>query len=156
MEITNNAASLARLLDEAAIRDTIARFADTATRGDSAGFRTLWADDSEWVIGSTEGQPFEHKSKGIDEIVSHFRHLRDDKEYFIQFAVPGSIEINGDDATIRCLCYEAGRGPGEYYRNTGIDTVRLRRSDNDWVFTSRSYQYLWLDYSPFSGDVFRV
>jgi hypothetical protein len=23
-----------------------------------------------------------------------------------------------------CLCYEAGRGPGQYYRNTGIDTVR--------------------------------
>ena len=156
MEITNNAASLARLLDEAAIRDMIARFADTATRGDSAGFRRLWADDSEWVIGSTEGQPFEHKSKGIDEIVSHFRHLRDDKEYFIQFAAPGSIEINGDHATVRCQCYEAGRGPGQYYRNTGIDTVRLHRSDHGWVFTSRSYQYLWLDYSPFSGDVFRV
>jgi ketosteroid isomerase-like protein len=156
MEITNNAASLARLLDEAAIRDAIARFADAATSGDSDGFRTLWADDAEWVIGSTEGQPFESHSKGIDEIVSHFRHLRYDKEYFIQFAVPGSIEINGDDATIRCLCYEAGRGPGEYYRNTGIDTVRLRRSDNDWVFTSRSYQYLWLDFSPFSGDIFQV
>ena len=28
-----------------------------------------------------------------------------------------------------CLCYEAGRGPGQYYRNTGIDTVRLHRSD---------------------------
>lgn len=75
---------------------------------------------------------------------------------FIQFAVPGSIEISGDDATVCCLCYEAGRGPGQYYRNTGIDTVRLHRSDTGWVFTSRSYQYLWLDYSPFSGDVFRV
>ena len=156
MEITNNAASLARLLDEAAIRDAIARFADAATSGDPDGFRTLWADDAEWVIGSTEGQPFESHSKGIDEIVSHFRQLRDDKEYFIQFAVPGSIEINGDDATIRCLCYEAGRGPGEYYRNTGIDTVRLRRSGNDWVFTSRAYRYLWLDFSPFSGDIFQV
>ena len=156
MEITNNAASLARLLDEAAIRDAIARFADAATSGDSDGFRTLWADDAEWVIGSTEGQPFESRSKGIDEIESHFRDLRDDKEYFVQFAVPGSIEISGDDATVRCLCYEAGRGPGEYYRNTGIDTVRLRRSDNDWVFTSRSYQYLWLDFSPFSGDIFQV
>ena len=156
MEITNNAAPLARLLDEAAIRDTIARFADAATSGDSKDFRTLWADDAEWVIGSTEGQPFESRSKGIDEIESHFRNLRDDKEYFIQFAVPGSIEISGDDATVRCLCYEAGRGPGQYYRNTGIDTVRLRRSDDGWVFTSRSYQYLWLDYSPFSGDVFRV
>ena len=156
MEITNNAAPFARLLDEAAIRDTIARFADAATSGDSDRFGALWADDAEWVIGSTEGQPFESHSKGVDEIVSHFRDLRDGKEYFIQFAVPGSIEINGDDATVRCLCYEAGRGPGEYYRNTGIDIVRLRRSDGDWVFTRRSYQYLWLDFSPFSGDIFRA
>ena len=77
MEITNNAAPLARLLDETAIRDTIARFADAATSGDSDGFRTLWADDAQWVIGSTEGQPFESRSKGIDEIVSHFRDLRE-------------------------------------------------------------------------------
>jgi ketosteroid isomerase-like protein len=105
MEITNNATPLARLLDETAIRDTIARFADAATSGDSDGFRTLWADDAQWVIGSTEGQPFESRSKGIDEIVSHFRELRDDKEYFIQFAAPGSIDISGDDATVRCLCY---------------------------------------------------
>jgi ketosteroid isomerase-like protein len=156
MEITNNATPLARLLDETAIRDTIARFADAATSGDSDGFRTLWADDAQWVIGSTEGQPFESRSKGIGEIVSHFRELRDDKEYFIQFAAPGSIDISGDDATVRCLCYEAGRGPGQYYRNTGIDTVRLRRSGDGWVFTSRSYQYLWLDFSAFSGDVFRA
>jgi hypothetical protein len=155
MEITNNATPLARLLDETAIRDTIARFADAATSGDSDGFRTLWADDAQWVIGSTEGQPFESRSKGIGEIVSHFRELRDDKEYFIQFAAPGSIDISGDDATVRCLCYEAGRGPGQYYRNTGIDTVRLRRSGDGWVFTSRSYQYLWLDFSAYSGDVFR-
>ena len=70
--------------------------------------------------------------------------------------MPGSIEINGDDATVRCLCYEAGRGPGQYYRNTGIDTVRLWRSGNDWVFTSRSCQYLWLDLAPFSGDIFQA
>jgi hypothetical protein len=43
----------------------------------------LWADDAEWVIGRTGGQPCESHSKGIDEIESHFRDLRDDKEYSI-------------------------------------------------------------------------
>jgi ketosteroid isomerase-like protein len=155
MEITDKA--LTRLLDEAAIRDTIARFADAATSGDVDSWSTLWADDAEWVIGGTEGQPFESRSKGVDEIVSHFGQLRDVKEYFVQFAAPGSIRINGDEATVRCLCYEAGRGPAqEYYRNTAIDTVRLRRSGDGWVFTSRSYKYLWMDLSPFTGDVFPV
>jgi hypothetical protein len=155
MTITDNAASFTRLLDEAAIRDATARFADTAIHADYDGFRALWADDAEWVIGSTEGQPFERRAQGRDDIVSMFRDLRDEREYFVQFAVQGPIEINGEDATARCVCHEAARGPGEsYYRNNGVWSDRLRRSDNGWVFTSRTYQYLWLDFSPFSGDIF--
>jgi SnoaL-like domain len=84
--------------------------------------------------------------------VSLFRKLRDERDYFVQFAVQGSVEINGDEATARCVCHEAARGPGEsYYRNNGVWTDRLRRSDNGWVFTSRTYQCLWLDLSPFPG-----
>jgi ketosteroid isomerase-like protein len=156
MENTPNAASLTRLLNEADIRDTIARFAVAATRADVDSWRALWDADAEWVIGSTDRQPFESRATGLDDIVSMFRHLRDTKEYFVQFAVPGAIEIDGGNATVRCLCYEAARGPGEYYRNTGIDTVQLRRSARGWVFTRRSYQYLWLDLGPYSGDVFPV
>ncbi|MBO3748596.1 nuclear transport factor 2 family protein [Streptosporangiaceae bacterium NEAU-GS5] len=153
--MSDNESSIARLLDEAAIRDTTARFADATTVGDYDGFRSLWADDAEWVIGATEGQPFERRAQGVDDIVSLYRTLREDREYFIQFAIPGSIEINGDEATARCICHEAARGPGEsYYRNNGIWSDRLRRSDNGWVFTSRTYRYLWLDLSPFPGDVF--
>ena len=149
--------SLTHLLDEAAIRDASARFADVATSADYDGFRALWADDAEWVIGGTEGQPFERRANGIDDIVSMLRTLRAERDYFVQFAVQGSIEINGDDAAARCVCHEAARGPGEsYYRNNGIWSDRLRRSDNGWVFTSRTYRYLWLDLSPFSGDIFPV
>jgi ketosteroid isomerase-like protein len=153
--MAENAASLTRLLDEMAIRDATARFADSATHADYDAFRALWADDAEWVIGGTEGQPFERQAKGADDIVELFRTLRDEREYFVQFAVQGSIEINGDDATARCICHEAARGPGEtYYRNNGVWFDRLRRSDNGWLFTKRTYQYLWLDLSPFAGDVF--
>ena len=153
--MSDTEASLARLLDEAAIRDATARFADAAIHADYDAFRTLWADDAEWVIGDTEGQPFERHARGVDDIVALFRTLRDEREHFVQFAIPGSIDINGDDATARCVCHEAARGPGEsYYRNSGVWFDRLRRSDNGWVFTSRTYQYLWLDLSPFPGDVF--
>jgi ketosteroid isomerase-like protein len=155
MTTTDNAASLTRLLDEAAIRDTTARFADAATSADFDQFRRLWADDAEWVIGGTQSQPFERRAQGIEDIVSMFRTLRDERDYFIQFAVQNSIKIDGDSATSRCLCYEAARGPGEsYYRNTGVWSDHLQRSANGWVFTSRTYQYLWLDLSPFSGDTF--
>jgi ketosteroid isomerase-like protein len=153
--MSNTEVSIIRLLDEAAVRDATARFADSATRGDYAAFRALWADDAEWVIGGTEGQPLERRARGVDDIVSMYRTLREERDYFVQFAIPGSIEVNGDVATARCICYEAARGPGEsYYRNTGVWSDRLRRSGEGWLFTSRTYQYLWLDLSPFSGDVF--
>jgi ketosteroid isomerase-like protein len=153
--MSENAALLTRLLDDAAISDATARFADTCIHADYDGFRVLWADDAEWVIGGTEGQPFERRAQGVDDIVAMLRNLREEREYFVQFALQGSIEINGDEAAARCVCHEAARGPGEsYYRNNGVWFDRLRRSDNGWVFTSRTYQYLWLDLSPFPGDVF--
>jgi hypothetical protein len=47
------------------------------------------------------------------------------------------------------MCYEAARGPnGRYYRNNGVWHDQLRRSGDGWVFTHRTYQYLWLDLSP--------
>ena len=153
--MSENEAAISRLLDEAAIRDTTARFADTAIHGDYDGFRALWAGDADWVIGSTEGQPFERRAHGVDDIVDLFRNLRGEREYFVQFVTQGPIEINGDEATARCVCHEAARGPGEsYYRNNGVWFDHLRRSTNGWVFTKRTYQYLWLDVSPFTGDVF--
>lgn len=149
-----SSAALSRLIDEAAIRDTTARFADAATNGDFDAFRAVWAEDSEWVIGSTDGQPFERRAEGVDDIVAMYRTLRAERDYFIQFAVQGTIDIRGDEATARCFCHEAARGPGDsHYRNNGIWTDRLRRSGDGWVFTSRTYQYLWLDFSPFSGDI---
>lgn len=42
---------LARVMDEAAVRDAIARFADAATTGDYDMFRATWAEDGEFIIG---------------------------------------------------------------------------------------------------------
>jgi hypothetical protein len=75
----------------------------------------LWADDADWVIGGTEGQPFERRAHGVDDIVDLFRDLRGEREYFVQFVTQGPIEINGDEATAHCVCHEAARGPGESY-----------------------------------------
>ena len=145
--------ALARLIDEAAIRDATARFADTAIRGDFDGFRQCWSDDAVWTIA----KPFEAHAEGTDDIVAMLHRLWDDKEFFVQFAVQGPIVVEGDEATATCVCHEAARGPGEtYYRNHGIFTDRLRRSGDRWLFSSRSYDYLWLDLSPFTGDVFKA
>jgi ketosteroid isomerase-like protein len=143
---------LTRFMDEASIRNSIARFADSATRGDYDAFRTLWDDDGEFIIGKP---PHGQSATGAANAVAMLRRLRTGRDFFVQFALPGVIEINGDDATTRCLVHEAARGPGEsYYRNHCVAFDKLRRSTEGWVFTSRSFQYLWLDTSPYSGDAF--
>lgn len=139
-------AVLARLVDEAAIRDATARFADAATRGDIGRFRSVWADDAVFDIGDRV------HAVGVDDVESTFRGLREGREFFVQFAVQGSIDIAGDEARTSCIVHEAARGPGEtYYRNHCISNDRLRRAGDGWVFTHRAFLYLWLDTSPFSG-----
>lgn len=143
---------LNQFMDEAAIRNTIARFADSATRGDYEMFRSVWAEDAEFVIGKA---PQMQSATGVDDAVAMLRRLRTGRDFFVMFALPGVIEINGDEATTRTFCHESARGPGEkYYRNHSVAFDRLRLSNDGWVFASRSFQYLWLDTSPFAGDGF--
>jgi hypothetical protein len=150
--MTDQQTRLKQFMDEASIRNLIARFADCATTGDYDVFRTTWAHDAEFVIGKA---PQMQSATGVDDAVAMFRRLRTGREFFVMFALPGVIEINGDEATTRTFCHESARGPGEkYYRNHCVAFDRLRRSGDDWVFPSRSFQYLWLDTSPFSGDGF--
>ena len=151
-ETPNTEAALSCMIDEAAIRNLVARFADSVTRADYDMFRSVWADDAEFIIGEA---PNGQSATGVDDIVAMLRRLWTGMDFFVQFALPGVIEISGDEATTRTLCHEAARGSGEaYYRNHCVAFDRLRRSNDGWVFTSRSFQYLWLDTSPFSGDAF--
>lgn len=65
------------------------------------------------------------------------------------------IEVDGNDATARGLVHEEARGPGgRFYRNNAVSRDRLRRWGDGWVFTSRHYEYLWLDLSEFGGQTF--
>jgi SnoaL-like domain len=151
MSNTETETALSRLIDEASIRDATARFADAATRGDYDSFRKLWSDAGEFTIGD----PPRAHAAGVDDVVSMLRRLRDGRAFFVQLAVQGPIEINGDEATTSCICHEAARGPGEsYYRNYCVSSDRLKRSGDRWVFTNRTFRYLWLDTSPFTGDAF--
>jgi hypothetical protein len=152
-DMSNMSAALGRLLDEADIRRVTARCADAAMRADYDSFRSTWADHAVWTIGV----PPKVQATGIDDIVAMLRRLRSEKEFFVQFAVQGVIDIDGDTATTQCICHEAAKGPGEvYYRNHCIAVDRLQRSPDGWVFTSRSFQYIWLDTAPFGGTSFPV
>jgi ketosteroid isomerase-like protein len=149
----NEEAAIKRMLDETAIQRTTAQFADAATLGDYDSFRATWADDAVWTIGD----PPRVTAIGIEDIVAMLRKLREPKDFFVQFALPGIIEVKGDTATARGLGHEAARASGDvFYRNHYMVFDRLHRVSDNWVFTSRTFKYIWLDTGPFGGQSFTV
>ena len=139
------------IVDELAIRRQIARFADAAMSDDRVAFGQLFTDDGVFEIGA----PANRRAEGRAAICELLGRLREGQDFFVQYAQPGHIEIEGDRATARTLCYEMARGPADhYYRNHGMFFDRLVRSGGRWLFASRRYRYFWLDVSPFTGDAF--
>ncbi|WP_243927562.1 nuclear transport factor 2 family protein [Methylobacterium sp. J-076] len=99
--------------------------------------------------------PNGHHSTGPASNVALFRELRAGKTFFVQFALPGVIDIAGNEATTRTFIHESAQGADEtYYRCHCIAFDRLHRSGENWLFKSRSFQYLWLDTGPFAGNGF--
>lgn len=142
---------LLKLEDESAIRELVARFADTCIRADHDGFKSLWAHDGVWEIGA----PFNVKCEGINAIVKLLHQLRDERNFFTQLVPTGVIEINGDRALARWPVRELATGPEDhYYDNVAMYFDNFVKIDGVWKFASRSYKYMWLNTEPFGGHSF--
>ena len=139
------------LVDDLVIRRQIARFADAAMSDDRVAFADLFTKDGRLEIGA----PADRRARGRAAIADLLGRLREGQDFFVQYAQPGLIDIQGDHATARTLCHEVARGPADrFYRNHGMFFDRLVRSGDTWLFASRRYRYFWLDSSPFGGDAF--
>jgi hypothetical protein len=100
---------------------------------------------------------FQASSEGVKNIVEMMRSLRKGREFFVQFAHSGVIELKGKKATARWIMREVSKGPGEvYYNNYAVYLDSLRKSKGKWKFVQRDYHYVWLDTSPFSGKAFSL
>jgi ketosteroid isomerase-like protein len=136
------------LEDEMAIRNLAAKFADASTTADHEELRLLWKPDGVFTIN----QPANVTKTGVDNISAHIMMLRDDRDFFVHFVHSGVIKVDGDKATARWIIHEVAQGPGEkYYNNYGVFNDKMEKINNNWVFTSRVYDYMWLDFGKFEG-----
>ncbi len=136
------------LEDEMAIRNLSAKFADAATTADYEELSLLWKSDGVFTINN----PANVTKTGVDDITAHIKMLRDERDFFVQFVHSGVINIDGNTATARWIIHEVARGPGEkYYNNYGVFNDTMEKINNNWVYTSRVYDYMWLDFGKFEG-----
>ena len=144
---------LQRLEDDAAIRDLVARFADTTTRDDNEGFAALWVPNATFIIN----KPISMSATGTVEILAMLRKLREGRDFFVQFVNSGVLDIQENHASARWILHESAKGPDEhYYTPYGLFFDELEKIDGKWLFTRRSFEYLFLDLSPFSGDAYQL
>ena len=139
---------LERLEEESSIRDLVAKFADAVTRNDMAQLATVWKAGGVFSIE----EPLKNVRNGVDEIVSLISQLRGNKEFFVQYAHSGVIELNGDRATARWIMRETGKGGEKYYHVAGIFFDSLEKIDGRWLFAERCWRFAYIDFSPFTGN----
>lgn len=137
-----------RIVDELAIRQLIASFADACIRYDVDQFASTWTKDASWIVG----KPLASRSDGIDAIIDKLHELRASPDFFTQFVAHGVVEIDGPRATVRSPVWERGMGAGHFYDNLGIYHDTLVKADGIWKFSERRYGYLWLSTDPFPGE----
>ena len=139
---------LQHLEDESAIRELAARFADATTRADYDTLRSIFKPDAVFRIG----EPNAVTCNGVDAIVEFVGKLRNGKDFFVQFVHSGLIQIHGNTASARWQIREVALVSGKtYYNNFGFFNDEMEKVEGTWFFTSRTYQYLYLDTDPFTG-----
>ncbi len=144
-------AKVRRMEDELAIRNLAAQFSDAVARWDYESFRALWAPRAVWEIK----EPLHSLANGVDEIVALLRRLLDGREFFVQLTHSGIVHVHGDEAVARWIVRERGRGPGKtFYDNLAVYVDALVKIEGQWLFSNRTYHYIFLDDSEFGGKSF--
>lgn len=74
-------------------------------------------------------------------------------EFFVQLTHPGTVRLDGDEASGRAYLSEFGRlQDGTEHRNVGVYHDRYRRTAEGWRFTERAYQIRYLDSTGVTGS----
>lgn len=123
--------------DRLAIRELLDIYADAVTRCDADAWAGTWADESEW---SLPDYPEIGTIKGKDAIVAMWVEAMKHYPGLMFEAWPGSVEINGNLATVRSYTAEVYVQNGVTVRDRGVYDDVCIKIDGRWLFKSRSFK----------------
>jgi len=123
--------------DRLAIRDLLDSYADAVTQRDAEAWGATWAEDAEWSlpdypeIGTTHGRA---------AIVAMWVEAMKAYPGIMFEAWPGSIEVDGDHATMRSYTSEVYDQDGVTKRDRGVYEDVCVKVGGRWLFKSRSFR----------------
>ncbi|WP_430905542.1 nuclear transport factor 2 family protein [Maribacter sp. 2-571] len=128
-------------------------FTDAAGQKDKELFKSLWAEDGEWIIGPPIGKTF----KGRDSIANAFEHLIGSWEFFVQLNSGYNVDLSADGKTATANFYlnEIARGSNSSNYNLANYQDELIKKDGGWFFKKRNYHVIYLDTTSLRGKSFR-
>ncbi len=131
--------------DRLAIRELLETYADAVTRCDAAAWGACWAEDGTWAMPDYPEFPTHH---GRDAIVGLWVEAMKQFPGIMFEAWPGSIEIDGDRATMRSYTSEIYDQDGVTKRARGVyDDICVKR-DGQWLFLSRTFRNIHRQHAP--------
>jgi ketosteroid isomerase-like protein len=131
--------------DRLAIRELLETYADAVTRCDAEAWGATWAEDAEWSlpdypeIGTTKGRP---------AIVAMWVEAMKAYPGIMFEAWPGSIQIDGNAATMRSYTAEVYDQDGATLRDRGAYEDRCVKVAGRWLFKSRSFRNIHRQSAP--------
>lgn len=123
--------------DRLAIRELLDIYADAVTRCDADAWGSTWADDAEW---SLPDYPEIGTTKGRAAIVAMWIEAMKAYPGIMFEAWPGSIEVDGDRATVRSYTSEVYDQNGETRRDRGVYEDVCAKIDGQWRFVRRVFR----------------
>jgi uncharacterized protein (TIGR02246 family) len=138
----------ARLADELAIRDLVARYAHAVGTGDASDWAETWADDGEWNVMGRSVQ-------GRDAVVQLWKDLMAGLAFVVQRPSAPSIRIDGPTGTGRWSVVEHAKTlDGTALFTIGVYTDTYVKTGDEWRFQSRHFHMLYSGPPDLSGPTF--
>lgn len=147
----------ARLGDDLAIRDLLARYVDAIHRRDCDGWAATWAPDATWTLPDVSNADAELVMDGRDDIVAGWLAAMTGYPFVAHILHSGVVKWDGpDSASGRWYVTEIVEAEdGSRFHFYGVYNDRYVRLDGHWLFKARVFSLLYMGDAAWNGDTFR-
>lgn len=131
--------------DIAAIRDLLDTYADAVTQRDADAWGATWAPDGHWTMPDYPEFPAQ---TGRENIVNLWTEAMKQFPGIMFEAWPGSIEVDGDTATVRSYTSEIYDQGENTVRDRGEYEDECVKIDGRWHFKQRAFRNIHKQVAP--------